>query len=275
MEEPTVTMAEQTTDVRIPKVRIFLDLPLAEGAILEPTPAQCHYLLTVLRRRAGDRVALFNGADGEWEAVVEPLERRRCRLDVGDQLRPQRAEPGPSLLFAPLKRVPMEFMIEKATELGVRRFEPVLTRRSVVDRINRGRTLSIAIEAAEQCGRLTIPEVDLPMDLDERLDQRPHGRVLYFGDANGGGEPLIDALDEHGPGDVLIGPEGGFGGEELADLREIESLVPVSLGPRTLRAETAALMALSCWQAIFEGEESSEGDASDQSDDGGAASEDG
>jgi 16S rRNA (uracil1498-N3)-methyltransferase len=256
MDKETASMDDVTaTEVRIPKVRIFLDVPLAAGATLEPTPAQCHYLLTVLRRRAGDRVALFNGADGEWEAVVEPMERRRCRLDVGEQLRPQVAEPGPTLLFAPLKRVPMEFLIEKATELGVGRFEPVITQRSVVDRINRGRTMSIAIEAAEQCGRLTIPEVDLPMSLDERIDGRPAGSVLYFGDADGGGEPLIDALDEHGPGDILIGPEGGFGGEELAGLRSIEGLVPVSLGPRTLRAETAALMALACWQAIFEGDE--------------------
>jgi 16S rRNA (uracil1498-N3)-methyltransferase len=258
--------AEPSTavEIRTPKVRIFLDLPLTEGTSLEPTPAQCPYLLTVLRQRAGDRIALFNGVDGEWEGVIQPLERRRCRIDIGAQLREQAEEPGPTLLFAPLKRVPMEFLIEKATELGVARLEPVLTRRSVVDRINRGRTMSIAIEAAEQCGRLTIPEVALPQTLEDRLAERSTDRALFFGDATGAGEPLIDALDEHGPGDLLIGPEGGFDGEELAELRATEGLVAVSLGPRTLRAETAGLMALACWQAMFEGAEDDEGEEDDE-----------
>ena len=233
------------------KIRLYVDLPLATGGLLEPSPAQCHYLLTVMRRRDGDVVLLFNGRDGEWRASVEVFERRRCRLTIKDQSRPQRLEPGPALLFAPLKRIRQEFMIEKATELGVATLTPVLCRRSVVDRLNRNRLVNIAIEAAEQSGRLTIPEVDPALPLAERLADRPNGHCLFVGDETGGGQPFADALEEHGAGDLLIGPEGGFDPEELTELRARAGVVPISLGPRTLRAETAALAALACWQALY------------------------
>jgi 16S rRNA (uracil1498-N3)-methyltransferase len=231
-------------------LRLFVDVPLAQGGLLEPSAAQCHFLLTVMRRQAGDRAVLFNGRDGEWLAAIEPIERRRCRLAIAERLRPQQAEPGPALLFAPLKRVRQEFLIEKATELGVARLEPVFTRRSVVDRINRARILSIAIEAAEQCGRLTVPEIDLPTSLDQRLESWPADRLLYFGDETGTGAPLLETLKTRGQGDLLIGPEGGFTEEELAGLRRHDQVVAISLGPRVLRAETAALAALACWQAV-------------------------
>jgi 16S rRNA (uracil1498-N3)-methyltransferase len=231
-------------------IRLFVDIPLAEGGLLEPSAAQSHYLLTVMRRQAGDPAVLFNGRDGEWLAAIEPFERRRCRLAIAEQLRPQQPEPGPTLLFAPLKRIRQEFLIEKATELGVARLEPVFTQRSVVDRINRARVLSIAIEAAEQSGRLTVPEIDLPTSLDQRLESWPADRLLYFGDETGAGAPLLETLQSRGPGDLLIGPEGGFTEEELAELRRLEQVVAISLGPRVLRAETAALAALACWQAV-------------------------
>jgi 16S rRNA (uracil1498-N3)-methyltransferase len=231
-------------------LRLFVDVPLAQGGLLEPSAAQCHYLLTVMRRQAGDRAALFNGRDGEWLATIEPIERRRCRLAIAELLRPQQPEPGPTLLFAPLKRVPQEFLIEKATELGVARLEPVFTGRSVVDRINRARVLSIAIEAAEQSGRLTVPEIDAPTSLDQRLESWPADRLLYFGDETGAGAPLLETLQTRGPGDLLIGPEGGFTEDELSELRRLDHVVAVSLGPRLLRAETAALAALACWQAV-------------------------
>ncbi len=234
---------------RASDLRLFVDVPLALGGRLEPSAAQSHYLLTVMRRQAGDRAVLFNGRDGEWLAAIEPVERRRCRLAIAEHLRPQQPEPGPALLFAPLKRIRQEFLIEKATELGVARLEPVFTRRSVVDRINRPRVLSIAIEAAEQSGRLTVPEIDLPIPLDQRLESWPVDRLLYFGDETGAGAPILDALRGQGPGDLLIGPEGGFTDEELAALRRLDQAVAISLGPRLLRAETAALAALACWQA--------------------------
>jgi 16S rRNA (uracil1498-N3)-methyltransferase len=233
------------------KIRLYVDLPLAGGGVLEPSPAQCHYLLTVMRRRDGDAVLLFNGRDGEWRASVEVFERRRCRLAIEEQSRPQRPEPGPTLLFAPLKRIRQEFLIEKATELGVATLAPVICRRSVVDRLNRNRLLSIAIEAAEQSGRLTLPEVDQAVPLAERLADRANGHCLFVGDETGGGQPFADALDEHGAGDLLIGPEGGFDPDEIADLHAAAGVVPISLGPRTLRAETAALAALACWQALY------------------------
>jgi 16S rRNA (uracil1498-N3)-methyltransferase len=231
-------------------LRLFVDVPLTQGGLLEPSAAQAHYLLTVMRRQAGDWAVLFNGRDGEWLAAIEPIERRRCRLAITEQLRPQLPEPGPALLFAPLKRVRQEFLIEKATELGVARLEPVFTRRSVVDRINRARVLSIAIEAAEQSGRLTVPEIDQPTSLDQRLESWPADRLLFFGDETGNGAPLLESLQTRGTGDLLIGPEGGFTDEELAELRGLEQAVAVSLGPRVLRAETAALAALACWQAV-------------------------
>ena len=233
------------------KIRLYVDLPLGSGGVLEPSPAQCHYLLTVMRRRAGDTIALFNGRDGEWLARIEVFERRRCRLHVEQLSRPQRQEPGPALLFAPLKRFRQEFLIEKATELGVASLAPVLCRRSVVDRINRSRVVSIAIEAAEQSGRLTLPEVDQALPLAERLATRSNGHCLFVGDDTGAGQPVADAFDEHGLGDLLIGPEGGFDPEEMAELRDHGGVVPISLGPRTLRAETAALAALACWQALL------------------------
>ena len=239
--------------LRVPRsadLRLYIDLPLAGGGLLEPSAPQAHYLLTVMRRRAGDEVVLFNGRDGEWLATIDPVERRRCRLAIVEQLRGQLPEPGPALLFAPLKRVRQEFLIEKATELGVARLEPVFTRRSVVDRINRARILSIAIEAAEQSGRLTVPEIELPIPLDQRLESWPAGRLLYFGDETGAGGPLLETLREKGPGDLLIGPEGGFTDDELAGLRSLDHVVAISLGPRVLRAETAALAALACWQAV-------------------------
>jgi 16S rRNA (uracil1498-N3)-methyltransferase len=237
------------------KIRLYVDLPLGAGVVLEPSPAQCHYLLTVMRQRDGDGIALFNGRDGEWLARVEVFDRRRCRVNLEQQSRPQREEPGPALLFAPLKRIRQEFLIEKATELGAASLTPVLCRRSVVDRINRNRVVSIAIEAAEQCGRLTLPEVDQALSLSERLAMRPNGHRLFVGDETGTAQPVADAFDEHGLGDVLIGPEGGFDPEELAQLRAHDGIVPISLGPRTLRAETAALAALACWQALYVEEE--------------------
>ncbi len=232
-----------------PKIRLYLDVPLAAGAALEPSAAQAHHLLVVMRQRAGDTVALFNGRDGEWLATVEPMQRRRCRLDVGQQLRPQESEPGPALLFSPLKRIRQELLAEKATELGVTRLEPVLTYRSVVDRVSQQRLQAITIEAAEQSGRLTVPEIALLQPLHDRIADWPSDRRLYLGDTSGDAHPVLEALDEHGPGDFLIGPEGGFDPEELVQLRACEAVIPISLGPRTLRAETAAIAALACWQA--------------------------
>jgi 16S rRNA (uracil1498-N3)-methyltransferase len=233
-----------------PHIRLFVDLPLAADVVLEPSAAQSHYLLNVMRQRAGDQVGLFNGRDGEWSALVEPMQRRRCRLTVQQQLRPQAHEPGPALLFGPLRRTRQEFLVEKATELGAASLEPIMTRRSTADRVNLSRLASIAIEATEQCGRLTVPEIMPLQPLEQRLAAWPTGRRLYHADETGGGEPLIDALDDYGEGDLLIGPAGGFEPSELEALRACDDVMAVSLGPLILRSETAAIAALACWQAI-------------------------
>jgi 16S rRNA (uracil1498-N3)-methyltransferase len=234
-----------------PKIRLFIAAPLAAATTIEPGPAQSHYLLTVMRRQAGDQVALFNGQDGEWLATLEPTGRRRCRLRIADQLRPQEPEPGPALLFAPLKRIRQEMLVEKATELGAAALEPLITRRSVVDRLNRERLRNVAIEAAEQCGRLSVPEIGPPLPFVAALEGWPAGRRLYVADETGGGRPLLEALREHGAGDLLVGPEGGFEPDELDTLQAREGVVAVGLGRRILRAETAALAALACWQAVL------------------------
>lgn len=237
-----------------PKIRLYVADPLSAGAAIDPSPAQSHYLLIVMRRRAGEQVALFNGREGEWLATIEPIGRRRCRLHIEAELRPQAPERGPALLFAPLKRLRQEMMVEKATELGVAALEPLITRRSVVDRLNRERLRTIAIEAAEQCGRLSVPETSGPLPLPVAAERWPTGRRLYLADETGAGRPLLGALRETGAGDVLIGPEGGFEEEELDLLQRRAGVVRISLGPRILRAETAALAALVCWQAVFGGD---------------------
>ena len=170
-----------------PHIRLYVDLPLAPDVVLEPSSAQCHYLLIVMRQRAGDEVALFNGREGEWLASIEPTQRRRCRLTVQRLLRAQTPEPGPALLFGPLRRTRQEFLVEKATELGAASLEPVMTQRSIADRVNLARLASIAIEATEQCGRITVPEIVPAQPLAERLANWPAGRLLYHADETGGG----------------------------------------------------------------------------------------
>jgi 16S rRNA (uracil1498-N3)-methyltransferase len=233
-----------------PRIRLYVDLPLSPDVVLEPSSAQCHYLLIVMRQRAGDQVALFNGREGEWLASIESTQRRRCRLTVQQQLRRQVLEPGPALLFGPLRRTRQEFLVEKATELGAASLEPVVTQRSISDRVNLGRLASIAIEATEQCGRITVPEIMPAQPLAERLASWPAGRRLYHADETGGGQPIAGALSAHGPGDLLVGPAGGFEPSELEALQACDEVVAISLGPRILRSETAAIAALACWQAL-------------------------
>jgi len=233
-----------------PSIRLYVDLPLSPDVTLEPSSAQSHHLLNVMRQRAGDQVGLFNGHDGEWLATVEPTQRRRCRLTVQEQVRRQVDEPGPALLFGPLRRTRQEFLVEKATEMGAASLEPVATQRAIADRVNLSRLAAIAIEATEQCGRLTVPELVPLQPLEQRLANWPSGRRLYHADETGGGEPFMEALESYGAGDLLIGPAGGFDPSELAALRACDDVVAISLGPRTLRSETAAIVGLAFWQAL-------------------------
>ncbi len=233
-----------------PRLHVEPPAPLAAGARLPVRPEQAHYLGTVLRRGAGDVVRLFNARDGEWAAAIESLHRGRGHLAVTARLRPPVPEPGPILLFAPVKRDATDLIVRMATELGARALWPVLTERTNAARVKTERLLAIATEAAEQCERLSVPLIDEPQPLVVRLAAWPSDRVLLAaierqpGTAAAGAAPVADA--------VLIGPEGGFTQAELDVLRARPFVTAISLGSRILRAETAAVAALACLQSARE-----------------------
>lgn len=228
--------------------RLFVVQPLSAGAHLRLEGPQAHYLRNVLRLRQGASVLVFNGADGEWLAHL--TEGREPALIVEAQARPQREEAGPMLLVAPIKRPRLEWLVEKAVELGVVRIAPVLTERSVVRPESSQRLRRQAIEAAEQCGRLSVPEVEEPGRLLRTVETAAAGAGVAFADETGGGVPLLAALENGGIGGLLVGPEGGFAPAERAALLAIAGVVPVSLGALVLRAETAAIYAMACWRAV-------------------------
>ncbi|MBC8337624.1 MAG: 16S rRNA (uracil(1498)-N(3))-methyltransferase [Alphaproteobacteria bacterium] len=233
--------------------RLYVEGSLVLGGGLTLSPPQAHYLCHVMRLKAGDRVALFNGRDGEWSAVLENAGKKTCDVRVEHQFRDQTEDPGPWLAFAPVKKTRTDFIVEKATELGASRLCPVFTRHTNSARINSGRMAAHVIEAAEQCRRLSVPEIAQPQTLDELLADWPNDRRLFVLDESGAGRPIAEALAELRPGrecGFLSGPEGGFGPEELDALRKLEFVTNLDLGPRILRAETAALAALACWQAV-------------------------
>ncbi len=235
-----------------PKLRLFVDAALSPGAGLALPADQAHYLLTVMRAGAGTPVAVFNGRDGEWLAALEPVGRKGACLHLRAPLRPQEAEPDLWLLFAPIKRARIDFIAEKATELGVSVLQPVFTRHTVMSRVNDERLRAIAVEAAEQCERLSVPMVRPAQALDTLLAAWPNERRLILLDEGGGGRPVAEALTAlpPGPAALLVGPEGGFAPSEQTALRALPFAVPVGLGPRILRADTAALAALACYQAL-------------------------
>ena len=226
--------------------RLYVPEPLGPGA-RRIDGAGAHYLASVMRLKAGDPVKLFDDATGEWLAVVESAGRRDVTLDVRDLLAPRESVPDLWLVAAPLKKGRVDWMAEKACELGVARFVPVVTRRTVVDRPNVDRLRAHMIEAAEQCGRTALPEVAEPVKLAALLRDWPDGRALYFADEQGGA-PAREAM-KPGAAAILIGPEGGFDDEERAAIRATPGAVPISLGPRILRADTAAAAAVAVWMA--------------------------
>jgi 16S rRNA (uracil1498-N3)-methyltransferase len=222
--------------------RLFVDEALAAG---RNVTVDGNYLAAVLRLGPGDRVKLFDDRTGEWLAEIVEAGRKRVGLAVGERLREREQVPDLWLLFAPIKRGRIDWLVEKATELGVARLLPVITRRTVVDRLNLERLRAHAVEAAEQCERTALPELAEPRKLEAALRAWPAERLLYFAD-EGGGAAFRPAA---GPAAILIGPEGGFTDEERAAIRALPQARPVSLGPRILRADTAALAAVSLWMA--------------------------
>jgi 16S rRNA (uracil1498-N3)-methyltransferase len=227
--------------------RLFVGGPLAMGNPVELDAAQANYLGNVMRLKLGDEALLFDGASGEWLARVADAGKKRMTLSIEQRTREQETVPDCWLAFAPVKRAQTDWLVEKATELGIARLLPVTTRRTIVERVKLERLQAIAIEAAEQCNRTTIPEIREPQSLQSFL-QTNGGRRLYFAD-EAGGAPPADAF-KPGIATILIGPEGGFTEEERAAIRAEEAAIPISLGPRILRAETAALAAITSYMAL-------------------------
>lgn len=228
--------------------RLFIDAPLTPGALsIEGAPA--HYLATVMRARAGDPVVLFDDRTGEWLAVVRDVAKRSLTVEVGERLRVREAVPDLWLLAAPLKKGRVDWMAEKACELGIARLVPVVTRRTVVDKPNVERLRGQMIEAAEQCGRTALPEVAEAVKLPALLRDWPAGRALFFADEMGGAPAAAAMRAQPGPAAILIGPEGGFDDDERAAIRACPQATGVTLGPRILRAETAATAAVALWMA--------------------------
>jgi 16S rRNA (uracil1498-N3)-methyltransferase len=233
---------------------LFVEQPLASGGEITLDAARSHYLATVMRRRPGEIVVLFNGADGAFEASLTALAKRAARLTVGARQAPFRPAPDLWLLFAPLKRARLDLLIEKATELGVRHLQPVWTKRAVPERVRGERLRSIAIEAAELADRLDVPSIAEPLSLGALLADWPAERRLAVCDEAGGvpfAELLLASAGEPGPWAILIGPEGGLAAEDRAAIRRVKEAVSVSLGPRVMRADTAACAALALWQALL------------------------
>ena len=227
--------------------RLFVETPLAEGASVALDGGQANYLGNVMRLGIGAEVLLFDGLDGEWLARVAEVGKKRMALEVERRTRPQEAVPDLELAFAPVKRAQTDWLVEKATELGAASLQPVMTRRTVAERVKLDRLRSIAIEAAEQCHRTSLPVLHEPVALAAYLRDRNPARALYFADETGGA-PVLDAL-QPGPAALLVGPEGGFTPEERDAIRAAPNSVAISLGPRILRAETAALAAIAAWMA--------------------------
>ena len=222
-------------------IRLFTDAPLAPGEEIAATPAQAHYLGNVMRRAAGDALRLFNGRDGEFRARIAAIRKDRASFQVETQLRPQAPEPDLWLVFAPLKRDATDMLVQKATELGASALLPVTTERTNTDRVNLARLAAIAMEAAEQSERLTVPALHPPRRLPDLLADWPAGRKLVAAIERAEAPPPPRGLPCAA---LLIGPEGGFSPTELDLLRSRPFLVPASLGPRVLRAETAAIAGL-------------------------------
>jgi 16S rRNA (uracil1498-N3)-methyltransferase len=242
-------------DPRMP--RLYVDAALYEGASVALDASQAHYLGDVLRLKTGDAVLAFNGRDGEWQAMLAAAGKRRLALTIGQRSRPQTGALDLHYLFAPLKHARLDYMAQKAVEMGASRLQPVLTRHAQIARVNLERVRANAIEAAEQCGILTVPEIRAPVSLQQLIAELEPARVLVFCDEEAEVKDPIAALAQARragraqPLAVLVGPEGGFAPEERAALLQLPNMVRLALGPRLLRADTAAVAALALVGAVL------------------------
>ncbi len=236
-----------------PRTRLYVEAPLQAGARAILPAHQAHYVARVMRLGPGESLALFDGVNGEWRATIVEVRRNSLAVQVEGRVRPQAAAPDVWLAFAPVKRLRIDYLVAKATELGVSQLLPVFTARTAVTRVKQERLAANAIEAAEQCGRLTVPSVAAPQSLDELMAGWPSERRLLLLDETGG-PPVVETLQsqkDQASWGILCGPEGGFAPSELDAIGKLAFVTRVGLGPRILRAETAALAALTCWQAVL------------------------
>lgn len=243
-------------------IRLYISEPtpvFVAGLSLPLNSDQSRYLTSVMRKGIGDEVAIFNGRDGEWTAVISEAGKRHVTLSLSEQTRPQTQGQGPVLAVALIKRTPLEYIIEKATELGVGKIQLLITRRSNADHTKLERLKLIAQEAAEQTERLDVPDILAPIKLENFLD-KPEVDAILFGDEDSTHEgnarvtkPLLDVLStlSEKRAALLIGPEGGFDDNERQTLRARDDVYPVNLGPRILRADTAAISVLTLYQAVL------------------------
>lgn len=245
--------------------RLYIEADLTENAEILLPEAQSHYLLRVMRLNEQAHIAVFNGRDGEWQAVISGVQKKSALIKITQQVRDQTAGSDLWLIFAPLKvKARMSFIIEKASELGAAVLQPVITERTQTDRLRTDKLRATAIEASEQTERLDVPAIHEAVKLHALLaDWDPSRQIIYgdesgddqsrpWGGSTGRGAPMAEALAQAGRAKaaILIGPEGGFSQEERAELRKQEFVLPVTLGPRILRAETAAVAALTIWQSV-------------------------
>lgn len=239
-----------------PGIRLFVDTALSASAELILSKDQTHYLKNVMRVPPGDPVHLFNGRDGEWQATVSTLAKSGAVVRVGHQTRRQMDDPDVWLCFAPVKKARIDFIAQKASELGVSGLQPVMTQYTNVTRVNTDRLRANAIEAAEQSARLTVPDVFEPNKLDALIAHWPAERHILLLDETRGGVPIVETLRRSSaargqPWAIFVGPEGGYAPAELDLLSRLPNVTPVGLGVRLLRADTAAVAALACWQAVL------------------------
>lgn len=229
--------------------RLFVPDRLAAGATVTIHDQQAHYLSRVMRVDVGDAVVLCDDATGEWAVRVAAVGKRDVALAVVERLRPREEVPDLTLCAALLRRDRFDLVLEKACELGVRRIQPVVTRRCVADKLNLDRARTILVEAAEQCARTALPELAAPLTLEALLGELEPARTLFFADEAGGDPALASFRASAGPAALITGPEGGFDDVERAAIRALPQARGISLGPRILRGETAAVAAVALWQA--------------------------
>lgn len=235
-----------------PKIRLFCEAVPAVGQTLDLPEKAVHYLLNVMKLGRGDTLLLFDNRHGEFAAEITETGKKLCRTLITEQTAPFSRSPDIWLVFAPVKKDKTDFIIEKSAELGVRKLQPVITARTISEKVRADRYQAQAVEACEQCRRVDLPEIGAAQPLAKLLQNWDSGRILFLMDESGQGAPVAEVFKSfrQQPAAILVGPEGGFSPEEFACLRACPFVRGISLGPRILRAETAAAAALACWQTV-------------------------